>query len=136
MSHDVSYYALLCMLFFYSATFVEVCAMDETTITCYNNTKIFIQSALYGRSNNFTCLSGQEVSSCNTLVDVSWRVLPVCQGKSSCVVSGSFDGLGSPCISSYFNISYDCKTRKLQGLFLCFNSRLEVESVAALSCHN
>lgn len=91
--------------------------MDETPITCYNNTKIFIQSALYGRSNNFTCLSGQEVSSCNTLVDVSWRVLPDCQGKSSCVVSGSFDGLGSPCISSYFNISYDCKTRKLQGCF-------------------
>ena len=91
--------------------------MNLKPITCYNNSKIFIQSALYGRSDNVTCLGGQEVPMCNASIDLSWRVLPVCQGKSSCVINGSYDELESPCDgnnTNYLNISYSCKTRKLE----------------------
>ena len=104
-----------CFFFLPPASFVKLCAWELNSITCYNNSKIFIQSALFGRSDNVTCLGGQAVPSCNASIDVSWRVLPLCQGKSSCVLNGSHYEQDSPCDgnnTNYLNITYSCKTRK------------------------
>ena len=117
-----TYRYLLCVRTFFTASFVKTaCATELATITCHNDSKIFIESVSYGRSDNITCLApNQAIPSCNASIDLSWRVLPYCQGLSSCVVNGSYDGTVVPCDgngTNYFNISYNCKIRKLETLF-------------------
>ena len=59
------------------------------------------------------------VPTCNASIDHSWRVLPICQGKSSCVINGSYDRQDSPCDgidTNYLKVTYVCKARKLEKL--------------------
>ena len=84
---------------------MTICPTMLSTITCYNDTRIFIESVIYGRTDNFTC---PPTSPCDSTIDLSWKVTPFCQGKSSCVINGSYDGLEKPCDTNYFNISYSC----------------------------
>ena len=76
----------------------------------------------YGRTDNVTCLApNQAIPTCNASIDLRWRVWPYCQGKSSCVINGSYDDTVSPCDgnrTNYFNISYNCKKRKLETLIV------------------
>ncbi|XP_068723973.1 L-rhamnose-binding lectin CSL1-like [Montipora capricornis] len=92
---------------------VTVCDWDLKSIECVDESKIFIQSVSYGRSDDVTCLgSGQAVPACNASIDLSWLVLPDCQGKSSCDFNGSYDLQDAPCDgnkTNYFNITYVCK---------------------------
>nr|XP_058967692.1 uncharacterized protein LOC131794190 [Pocillopora verrucosa] len=88
------------------ARFKTICPTVVSTITCHNDTKIFIESVMYGRTDNFTC---PPTSLCDPSIDLSRKVTPICQGKSSCDINGSYDGLEKPCNTSYFNISYTCK---------------------------
>lgn len=112
--------------FFFTASFVKTaCATELATITCHNDSKIFIESVTYGRTDNVTCLKpNQAIPSCNASVDLSWRVMPYCQGLSSCVINGSYDGAVIPCDgnkTNYFNISYNCKISKLETLFATYS---------------
>ena len=91
---------------FHSVRFKTICPTVVSTITCDNDTKIFIESVMYGRTDNFTC---PPTSLCDPSIDLSRKVTPICQGKSSCDINGSYDGLEKPCNTSYFNISYTCK---------------------------
>lgn len=121
-----AYRYLLCVRTFFTASFVKTaCATELATITCHNDSKIFIESVSYGRTDNVTCLApNQEIPSCNASIDLSWRVLPYCQGLSSCVVNGSYDGTVVPCDgngTNYFNISYHCKISKLETLFATYS---------------
>ena len=82
----------------------------------------------YGRTDNVTCLApNQAIPSCNASIDLSWWVWPYCQGKSSCVINGSYDDTVTPCDghgTNYFNISYNCKISKLETL-IATDSRVE-----------
>lgn len=105
---------------FHLASFVKICPTELATITCHNDTKIFIESVTYGRTDNVTCLGqAQGTPSCNLPIDLSWRVTPICQGQSSCVINGSYDGQEKPCDgnnTNYFNISYNCMKSKLENM--------------------
>ena len=119
---------MLCVRIFFTASFVTICATQLKTITCYNDSKIFIESVSYGRNDNVTCLApNQAIPSCNASIDLSWRVMPLCQGKSSCVINGSYDGQETPCdgnSTNYFNISYSCKISKFATV-CAVDSRVE-----------
>ncbi len=112
----------LCLYFFYPASSLTICATEMKTITCYNDSKIFIDSVTYGRTDNVTCLApNQSIPSCNASIDLSWRVTPVCQGQSSCAINGSLDDQETPCNgnnTSYLNVTYSCTISKLKTWFL------------------
>lgn len=73
---------------------------------CYNDIKIFIEFVMYGRIDNFICLF---ILLCDLFIDLSGKVILICQGKSFCDINGFYDGLEKLCNISYFNIFYICK---------------------------
>ncbi|KAJ7360505.1 hypothetical protein OS493_015607 [Desmophyllum pertusum] len=116
----------LCIFFTHAASFAKVCPTELATITCYNDSKIFIESVLYGRADNVTCLApNQTIPSCKKSIDLSWRVTPYCQGLTYCVINGTYDVQEKPPCdgnnTNYFNIAYSCKT----------TSSLDVKSISS-----
>ncbi|KAJ7381778.1 hypothetical protein OS493_039071 [Desmophyllum pertusum] len=122
---------LLEMILIREPSFAKVCPTELATITCYNDSKIFIESVLYGRADNVTCLApNQTIPSCSESIDLSWRVTPYCQGLPYCVINGTYDVQEKPPCdgnnANYFNIAYSCKTinyteidEKQSATFLC-----------------
>ncbi|XP_072028695.1 uncharacterized protein [Amphiura filiformis] len=87
-----------------------VCEGDTFSLTCNNEERIIITSAMYGRQMYTLCpTTNMNTLSCaanNSLAIVQ----EVCDGKQSCNINASSEVFGDPCSGTdkYLQIEYEC----------------------------
>ncbi|XP_047222786.1 uncharacterized protein LOC124869094 [Girardinichthys multiradiatus] len=89
------------------------CEGSVAQLQCDKDQVISVSRAIYGRSDQKTCISGRPVHQiqnvrCSSSSD---KVVQSCNGKQSCSITATNSEFGDPCVGTYkyLEVDYTCK---------------------------